>query len=71
MYLEHCPFGLVSEMRVLDVKSDLLVDTLLDVSEDGLLDKIERIVIHFDSGHTQYRVMGLLPARMFRLVFGM
>lgn len=68
--LEHCPFRLTPKMRVLDVKSNLLINTLPNVSKDGLFDKIKGSVIHFDSRHAHHGVLGLLPALVFRLAFG-
>ena len=41
-------------MSVLYVESDLFIDALLDVSKDGLFDKIEGMVIHSDSGQTHH-----------------
>lgn len=54
MDLEDCPFRFTPKVCVLYVESDLLIDALLNVSKDWLFDKIEGIVIHFDSGHTHH-----------------
>lgn len=54
VHLQHTPFRLTPKMRVLYVKSDLLVDTSPNVAKDGLFDEIEGIVVHFDRGHAHH-----------------